>query len=98
MVKRLNPDATTIMHWRMRIGFKIRDVRKSRKMTQQRMATRLGWSRPSVVAIERGKQAVTLDQLVRIAILFRCSVSAFFPLGVIPPDDLAMMEGPSRLL
>lgn len=93
-----SPDVHAIMHWRRRVGRSIRTARKSRKLTQGKVSQELGWARTTIVAIENGTQATTLDQLVRLAILFRCGVTGFFPLGVIPPDDLAKMEGPSRLL
>jgi len=98
MNERQRGDFGTIVHFRHRIGRAIRQARKSRKMTQGEVARYLSWTRTTVVAIENGTQATTVDQLVRLAILFKTGVSSFFPLGIIPPDDLAKLEGPSRLL
>jgi len=63
---------------RCSVGWQIREVRKSRRMTQQDVADRLGWTRTSLVAIERGQQAVTLDQLLNLAELFEVFTSRFF--------------------
>ena len=98
MAERVTADVGVTMHWRCRVGRTIAMTRKSRKMTQGKVARYLGWARTTVVAIENGNQATTLDQLVRLAILFRCCVSSFFPSSFLPPDDVAKIEGPSRLL
>lgn len=87
-----------ICEFRQRVGQEVRKARKSAKLTQAEVARYLEWTRTTVVAIERGLQAVTIDQLVCLAILFRRGVCYFLPHPAMPPDDWLKLFGPSRSL
>lgn len=67
---------------RAAVANSIRQIRKSRRMTQQAVAARLDWSRSSLAMIETGRQQITIDQLFNLASLFECGVSAFFPIDL----------------
>ncbi|WP_261993777.1 helix-turn-helix domain-containing protein [Streptomyces sp. t39] len=51
----------------MRIGERIRAARLRAALTQERVALATGLDRPSVVRIEQGQQAATIDTLILIA-------------------------------
>ncbi|KUF18483.1 helix-turn-helix domain-containing protein [Streptomyces silvensis] len=49
------------------VGERIRAARRHANLTQEAVALTTGLDRPSVVRIEQGQQAPTLDTLFRIA-------------------------------
>lgn len=63
------------------LGQRIRACRKSRRMTQSQVADRLEMSRSSIAMIERGLQAVTVDQLHHLASLFETDAENFLKRG-----------------
>ena len=52
---------------RKRIGQRIAELRRANGMTQQEMAERCGIFQSNIARIEKGKYAVTVDILGRIA-------------------------------
>lgn len=61
------------------LGQLISEHRRRAKMTQQALAAALGLSRASVANIERGKQAVLLHLLFKIASILNLSVLDLIP-------------------
>lgn len=81
---------------RIQLGMRLREARKSRKMTQWQVADRLEWSRSSVAMMERGLQAVTVDQLHNLASLFETDVKLFLcsgPVLFLPAAELRRFQG-----
>jgi transcriptional regulator with XRE-family HTH domain len=60
-----------------RLGARIRDRRRAKRITQEAMATHMGLTRTSIVNIEKGRQHLAVHQLVRMSDLLGC-----------PPGDL----------
>src|SRR5438105_847804 len=56
------------------LGLRIQEARKARGMTQQEAAETLGISRPTYIAIEKGRRAVLPGELIRLAELYGRSV------------------------
>lgn len=81
-------DIRVIAAWRAAVGSTLRAVRESAKLTQEDVAAAIGWSRTTLVAIERGRQAVSLDQLVQLAARYDMSVCDLIPLAISRPGDL----------
>jgi len=48
------------------LAFKIKELRKAKKISQEKFAEKLGLSRTSVTNIETGRQAVTMNKLFKI--------------------------------
>lgn len=66
-----------------RVGAAIRFQREAKlRLTQEELGKRLGISRPSVANIERGRQQLSVSQLVRFAHV----------LGVMPEELLPRIE------
>lgn len=57
---------------------RIRELRRERKLTQEELSIRVGVSRQSIVAIERGKYNPSLDLAFKIAKEFDQSVEEVF--------------------
>lgn len=57
---------------------RIRELRRERKLTQEELSVRVGVSRQSIVAIERGKYNPSLDLAFKIAKEFDQSVEEVF--------------------
>ncbi|MEI5100276.1 helix-turn-helix transcriptional regulator [Streptomyces sp. PmtG] len=57
----------SVLARRRAVGERIRAARLYANLTQERVALETGLDRPSVVRIEQGQQAPTLDTLFRIA-------------------------------
>ncbi len=75
--KVINDD--TVFEWRAVVGEMIRAARMSAKLTQADAAFWLKWSRTTIVAIEKGDQSVSLDQLLRLAALYDVHVADLLP-------------------
>jgi len=80
------------------LGQELARHRQSVKMTQAAAATKLGWSRPKLIAMEAGKQAVTVDQLWALADLYGYDICSFFPANwygkELPPRGFLLGFGP----
>lgn len=57
---------------------RIRELRREKKLTQEELSIRVGVSRQSVVAIERGKYNPSLDLAFKIAKEFDLSIEEVF--------------------
>jgi transcriptional regulator with XRE-family HTH domain len=60
------------------VGQKIRQIRKSRHLTQAELATRIGVTQSDLSRMENGEYKVGLDTLFRILQVFELSMSNFF--------------------
>jgi transcriptional regulator with XRE-family HTH domain len=63
---------------RKRFGIRLRQVRLSRKLTQEKLAEKLDISLNFLNMIERGERAPSFDTLERIARVLRTPVDEFF--------------------
>jgi transcriptional regulator with XRE-family HTH domain len=59
------------------LGKQIRDIRTTKKLSQEELAFKAGIDRSYMGGIERGERNVTLLTLVKIAESLGCDVSAF---------------------
>lgn len=73
------PEISDLATERQKLGAAIREIRKSRKLTQQELTGHLGWTRTTLVAIEKGLQSTSVDQLVQLAWSLGVAVTVFFP-------------------
>lgn len=64
----------------IKLGNKIRDLRKSKGFSQERFADEVGLDRTYMGGIERGERNVATLNLVRIAIALEVEVGELFPL------------------
>ena len=80
-------DQETLFTWRIALGQAIRHARESRKLTQADVASELEWARATVAAIERGRQAVSCDQLLQLAFLFGLDVTELLPVVLFRPGS-----------
>lgn len=63
---------------RKRFGLRLRDIRLSRRMSQERFAETLGISVDFLSLIERGRNAPSFETLDRMARRLRLSVADLF--------------------
>lgn len=70
--------ATEATELRRAVGLRIGEIRRSRGLTQEDAAERLGMLTPNYARIEQGRQNVTLDTIVRIAVALDVAVVSFF--------------------
>jgi transcriptional regulator with XRE-family HTH domain len=61
------------------VGSLIYAARKAKRITQERLAAAIGYSRTSVTNIESGRQAIPVDIFVKIADACNVEVSALLP-------------------
>lgn len=61
------------------LGERIRDLRISRRLSQQRVAKILGISQPSVSRIEAGKESLSIDQFLALCRLFNTPPGSLLP-------------------
>jgi transcriptional regulator with XRE-family HTH domain len=71
------------------VGQKIRQIRKSRHLTQADLASRIGVTQSDLSRMENGEYKVGLDTLFRILQVFELSMSNFFeePSAEAGPSD-----------
>ena len=55
------------------IGTKVRDLRKSSKMTQLELANRIGITKSAISAIETDMRSPSLDVLIKLSRIFKVS-------------------------
>jgi transcriptional regulator with XRE-family HTH domain len=79
------------------VGQKIRQIRKSRHLTQADLASRIGVTQSDLSRMENGEYKVGLDTLFRILQVFELSMSHFFEeptaeaadsAGAVPAEDV----------
>ena len=61
-------------------------LRKSRKLSQKELAERIGISRPTLIAIEKGERDVTLSELKKISEIFD------LPIEIILDEELGLSK------
>ena len=59
-------------------GARLREVRKSKKLTQQELADKFGTNRVNVTKWETGRTEPSLENLVKLAYLFEVSLDWLF--------------------
>lgn len=74
------------------VGQKIRQIRKSRHLTQADLASRIGVTQSDLSRMENGEYKVGLDTLFRILQVFELSMSNFFEEPAVAPS--AASAGP----
>jgi transcriptional regulator with XRE-family HTH domain len=62
-----------------RLGARIRDRRRAKRITQEVMAAHMGLTRTSIVNIEKGRQHLAVHQLVRMSDLLGCAPGELIP-------------------
>jgi transcriptional regulator with XRE-family HTH domain len=67
------PPPTWVLARRRVVGDRIRDLRRARKLTQEKLAELAGMERQAINKIELGHQSVLLDNLVRILVALDAS-------------------------
>ena len=58
--------------YRRKLGDAIRDRRRSRKLSQEKLAERADVHRNYIGLIERGEQNITIESLVKVAKALKC--------------------------
>ncbi len=78
------------------VGQKIRQIRKSRHLTQAELASRIGVTQSDLSRMENGEYKVGLDTLFRILQVFELSMSHFFeePPAEAGSSDMAAADVP----
>lgn len=61
------------------VGARIRQVRQSKGISQDKLAYSIPLDRAHIGMIENGKRAATIPTLVKLAVALDCEVGAFFP-------------------
>ena len=74
------------------VGQKIRQIRKSRRLTQADLAGRIGVTQSDLSRMENGEYKVGLDTLFRILQVFELSMSGFFEE---PATEVVEVDEPS---
>ena len=72
------------------VGQRIRQVRRSRGLTQEALALTAGLDRSYYGGVERGERNVAAINLIRIATILGVEVGDLFP----PVQDLAELDKP----
>ena len=75
------------------VGQKIRQIRKSRHLTQAELASRIGVTQSDLSRMENGEYKVGLDTLFRILQVFELSMSHFFEEP--SPDSAGTSDAPA---
>lgn len=78
------PSKQALLGWRRVVGIILHQKRMSLSMTQDDVSYWTGWARTSILAIEKGRQSISLDQLMTLAALYRCHVADLLP-GQVDP-------------
>lgn len=74
---------------------RIKDVRKSKGITQQELAEKVGLSQGQIARLEAGTSEITLDQLNLFAKALDCEPWELMPLDMQPkinPKDLELIK------
>ena len=62
----------------VKFGKRLREIRKRNKLTQEKLAEKLGFSPNFVGMIERGERNTTVENLFKIAYALDVTLSEFF--------------------
>jgi putative transcriptional regulator len=64
---------------KLRIGNQIRKLRfEHNEMTQEQLAEKVGVTRQTIVAIEKGNYSPSLELAFRLAMTFNCNIETVF--------------------
>jgi transcriptional regulator with XRE-family HTH domain len=85
----INDRNTTEIEIKKEIGKKIKDMRGKLGQSASRIAQELGVSREAITHIETGRNNISAVSIWKLAILFNCDVSDFFPTV---PDGYAITK------
>ncbi|MEO7919472.1 MAG: helix-turn-helix transcriptional regulator, partial [Thermoanaerobaculia bacterium] len=80
------------------VGQRIRQLRKSRHLTQADLASRIGIAQSDLSRMENGEYKVGLDTLFRILQVFELSMSTFFEEAAPEGDESSHADGDSALV
>ncbi len=69
------------------IGVRIKDVRRSRGLTQAALASSLFLSRTSLANIERGRQRILVHTLIEIANALGVAIAALIPTDAVKSSE-----------
>ena len=58
--------------------YKLKQLRKEHKLTQQQLGELLGYKNNSICQIENGKRNMSIDKMVELAELFDISIDELF--------------------
>ncbi len=75
------------------VGQKIRQIRKSRRLTQASLANQIGVTQSDLSRMENGEYKVGLDTLFRILQIFELSMGSFFEEAVDVLPESGAAEG-----
>src|SRR5690242_14634722 len=75
----------------MAVGSRIRNARKARGFSQDKLAYSIPLDRAHIGMIENGKRAATIPTLTKLAVALGCEVGEFFP-PVQELKELAALE------
>jgi transcriptional regulator with XRE-family HTH domain len=74
------------------LGFRMRELRRQRELTQEAFAEKLGMLAPNYARIEQGRSNATVDTLVRIAHALGVDILDLFK----KPKDRSVKPGRPR--
>jgi transcriptional regulator with XRE-family HTH domain len=73
-----------------KLGLRLKKIRETSGVSQEKLALILGLSRPTISQIENGDRKISADELIKLSEIFNLSVNALLdlekPLEVILPD------------
>lgn len=72
---------------KLKVGNKIKDYRKSLKLTQQALGDIIGINQRQVALIETGKSFPMLSTMIKLADVFKCNVNDFFEILAEKPQQ-----------
>jgi transcriptional regulator with XRE-family HTH domain len=64
------------------VAMRIRDKRLALRLTQAAVAEKLDWARTTIVALESGRQEITLRQMLLLACALRCEPFELLPFAL----------------
>lgn len=63
----------------LEIGAKVRAMREKREYTQEQLAGAVNLTRTSIVNIEKGRQALTVEILLKMCAVMKCKIVELLP-------------------
>jgi transcriptional regulator with XRE-family HTH domain len=76
------------------VGFRVRELRLERKMTESDLADRVGWTLEKLASCEAGIERTDAGKLIDVADAFGVPLSYFFPVKSIVDDEELSDRGP----
>lgn len=83
--------------FRKEIGMLIKDYRKKKNVSQEKLASHIGLSRTSINNIEHGRQRIMIDTLLMISDILKVPLIDFMPkeFEMLPSFDKQIPSGTS---